>query len=105
VPWVARLSALIGSETVSRSDSVTPVAESGLFEPVETAVFRFEQSLDRQTLLDLVLSRSYCAKLPPAERTPILDAAGGLYDEVAGPDGLRLPYVTECFRAAKRGAP
>jgi SAM-dependent methyltransferase len=103
-PWVARLSALIGSETVSRADSVAPVAESGLFEPVETAVFRFEQPLDRETLLDLVLSRSYCAKLALAERAPILDAAGALYDEIAGPEGLRLPYVTECFRAEKRGA-
>ena len=52
-------------------------------------------------LLDLVLSRSYCAKLPPAEREPILEAVGELYDEVAGAGGVRLPYVTECFRAAK----
>ena len=103
-PWVARLSTLIGSETVSRADSVLPVAESGLYEPVETAVFHFEQILDRERLLDLVLSRSYCAKLPPADRTPILDAVGELYDEIAGPDGIRLPYVTECFRAEKRGA-
>jgi ubiquinone/menaquinone biosynthesis C-methylase UbiE len=100
-PWVARLSKLIGSETVSRAESVGPVAESGLYEPVETAVFHFEQTLDRETLLDLVLSRSYCAKLPPAERTPILDEVGVLYDEIAGPEGIRLPYVTECFRTAK----
>lgn len=100
-PWVARLSNLIGSESVGRDAGEGPVAESGLFGPVEKAGFRFEQPLDRETLLDLVLSRSYCAKLPPAERMPILDAVGGLYDEVAGPDGVRLPYVTECFRAAK----
>lgn len=98
--WVARLSKLIGSETVSRADSVGPVAQSGLYEPVETAVFHFEQTLDRETLLDLVLSRSYCAKLPQAERTPILDEVGVLYDEIAGPNGIRLPYVTECFRTA-----
>jgi hypothetical protein len=53
-------------------------------------------------LLDLVLSRSYCAKLEPAERKPILDAVARLYDETADPDGVRLPYVTECFRAALR---
>ena len=79
------------------------VDETGLFGPVETAVFRFEQLVDRETLLDLVLSRSYCAKLPPAEREPILEIVGRLYDEEAGPDGLRLPYVTECFRAERRG--
>jgi len=100
-PWVARLSTLIGNETVGENDAAAPIAESGLFEPVETAEFTTEQVLDRETLLDLVLSRSYCAKLPPAGREPILQAVGELYDEVAEPDGIRLPYVTECFRAAK----
>jgi ubiquinone/menaquinone biosynthesis C-methylase UbiE len=100
-PWVAQLSKLIGSETVSRDESVGPVVESGLYEPVESAVFHFEQTLDRERLLDLVLSRSYCAKLPVEERTPILDAVGELYGEIAGPEGIRLPYVTECFRAQR----
>jgi SAM-dependent methyltransferase len=100
-PWVARLSALIGNESVSREESSAPVEESGLFGPVETAQFSIEQVLDRERLLDLVLSRSYCAKLSPAEREPILEAVGELYDEVAGPDGIRLPYVTECFRTTK----
>jgi SAM-dependent methyltransferase len=100
--WVARLSGLIGNEAVGENDSIAPIDESGLFAPVETAVFRFEQLLDRETLLELVLSRSYCAKLPPAEREPILEAVGRLYDEEAGPDGLRLPYLTECFRSRRR---
>jgi SAM-dependent methyltransferase len=101
-PWVARLSAIIGEESV-RQEDVLPGAldESGLFGPVETAEFHLEQRLDRELLLDLVVSRSYCAKLPPAEREPILEAVGRLYDEAAAPDGIRLPYVTECFRAAK----
>ena len=101
-PWVARLSAIIGNEAVSDEVVDDPIAASGLFEPVETATFRFEQLVDRDRLLDLVLSRSYCAKLTPAEREPILDAVGTLYDEVAGPDGAVLPYVTECFRATKK---
>lgn len=102
-PWVARLSELIGNEAVAQEDSVSPIDESGLFGPVETAEFEHVQTLDRELLLELVLSRSYCAKLPPPEREPILDAVGALYDEVARPDGVRLPYVTECFRASKRG--
>jgi len=102
-PWVARLSAIIGSETVEEGDTARVIDASGLFGPVETAVFRFEQLLDRETLLDLVLSRSYCAKLPPAERKPILEAVGRLYDEEADPGGLRLPYLSECFRAKRRG--
>lgn len=101
-PWTARLSAVIGNETVG-ADDVAPIDMSGLFGPVETAEFTFEQPLGRETLLDLVLSRSYCAKLPQAERAPILEAVGRLYDETAGPDGVHLSYVTTCFRTAKKG--
>jgi SAM-dependent methyltransferase len=101
-PWVKRLSELIGSEGTSAMDVDEPIAASGLFGPVERAEFHIEQALDRETLLDLVLSRSYCAKLPPGEREPILVAVSRLYDEVSGPDGVRLPYVTECFRAERR---
>jgi SAM-dependent methyltransferase len=99
--WVARLSTLVGSESVDLRDAHAPIEASGLFETVEEAVFAFEQPVDRERLLDLVLSRSYVAKLPTKEREPVLEAVGRLYDEVAGPDGIRLPYVTECFRAAR----
>jgi SAM-dependent methyltransferase len=99
---VQRLSAIIGSESVEESDVVDVIAASGLYGPVETAAFEHAQTLDRELLLELVLSRSYCAKLPPPEREPILEAVGALYDEVAVPEGIRLPYVTECFRASKR---
>jgi SAM-dependent methyltransferase len=102
-PWTARLSELIGNETVQDWDVTVPIDGSGLFGPVETAEFAFEQVLDRATLLDLVLSRSYCAKLPPEDRQPVLEAIGRLYDETTGADGVRLPYVTDCFRATKRG--
>ena len=100
--WVRRLSELIGSEGTSAMDVDDPIDKSGLFGPVESAEYHIEQVLDRETLLDLVLSRSYCAKLPPAEREPTLAAVARLYDEVAGPDGVRLPYVTQCFRAERR---
>jgi SAM-dependent methyltransferase len=101
-PWMARLSAIIGNETVEESDVVPVIDESGLFSPVETARFSFEQRLDRDGVLDLVLSRSYCAKLPTADREPVLEAVGHLFDTTAGPNGVRLPYVTECFRAERR---
>ena len=100
-PWMARLSAILGNETVDEDD-LAPVRASGLFGPVEHARFAFEQTLDRDGLLDLVLSRSYCAKLPDADREPILDAVAALYDDTAGPHGVRLAYVTECFRAMAR---
>jgi SAM-dependent methyltransferase len=101
-PWMARLSAIIGNETVSATDVVPALDGSGLFDPVERAQFTHVQTLDRDGLLDLVLSRSYCAKLPAAEREPVLAAVGALYDETAAPDGVSLAYVTECFRAERR---
>ena len=104
-PWMARLSEIIGNETVQEWDVLPVIAEGGLFGPVETAEFSFEQTLDHAGLLDLVLSRSYLAKLAPAEREPVLEAVGRLCDETADADGLvRLRYVTECFRATKKGA-
>jgi SAM-dependent methyltransferase len=100
-PWVARLSTLIGSESVTLPDVGLPLEESGLFGPVERASFGFSQPLDRHTLLDLVVSRSYCAKLPEAERKPILDSVAELFDQHATEGEIELPYVTECYRAAK----
>ena len=100
-PWMAGLSAIIGNETIEETDVVPVLDASGLFGAVETAAFSFEQILDREGLLDLVLSRSYLAKLPQAEREPVLQAVGALYDETAEDGGVRLAYVTECFRATK----
>ena len=101
-PWMARLSEIIGNESIKESDVVPILDASGLFGPVETAQFSFQQALGRDGLLDLVLSRSYLAKLPPPDRQPVLDAVSSLYDETAAPDGVRLAYVTECFRAERR---
>ncbi len=100
-PWMARLSAIIGNETIEETDVVPVLDASGLFGPVETKSFAFEQVLDRDGLLDLVLSRSYLAKLPDPEREPVLAAVGALYDETAQDGGVSLAYVTECFRATK----
>ena len=32
----------------------------------------------------------------------MLAAVDAIYAGAAGPDGLELPYVTECFRARRR---
>jgi SAM-dependent methyltransferase len=100
--WMARLSAIIGNETVQEWDVLPVIQEGGLFGAVERASFAFDQVLDRDGLLDLVLSRSYLAKLSPPDRQPVLDAVGALYDETASSDGVRLAYVTECFRTARK---
>jgi SAM-dependent methyltransferase len=103
VPWVAELSALIGSESVAIGDVDEPIVASGLYGPVERATFTYRQELDRDRLLDLVRSRSYCAVLTPDERAPVLAAVERVFEEHAADGRIELPYLTECFRASVRG--
>ncbi len=100
-PWVAKLSQVIGNETVEDADVQEPIVASGAFGPVEHASFSFVQCLDRDGLLDLVLSRSSCATRTAAERAPVLELAGLVFDEHADGGVLELPYLTECFAAAR----
>ncbi len=79
----------------------TSLEESELFGTVEHESFQHVQRVDRETLVDLVLSRSYCAVLSPQERAPVLDRVERLFDEHAVEGVLELPYVTECFRAPR----
>ena len=102
VDWVARLSELIDSGGDKERDDADEIAESALYEQAEEAEWRWEQPLDRARLRDLVLSRSYCATLPPERQQAVLDSVDRLYDELAGPDGLALPYVTYGVRATRR---
>jgi SAM-dependent methyltransferase len=101
-PWVAQLSEeAIGRDTIERSEVAAPVGESGLFGEVERASFPNVQHLDRERLVELVLSRSYCAVMSPAERAPLLERVEQLFEEHAVDGLVELPYVTECFRAVR----
>jgi SAM-dependent methyltransferase len=76
---------------------------SALFSPVERRTFRFEQSLDVDTLVDTVGSRSYIAALPEADRDSVLARARALTADK--PESISLAYVTEvfmCFRQTGR---
>jgi SAM-dependent methyltransferase len=104
-PWVAKLSEVIGSESIGDDDSDALVRRSGLFGPLAQATFAFAQRLDRKTLRDLVLSRSYCAVRTPEEQEPILAAVDRIFDEHAAGDTIELPYVTACFRTERCESP
>ena len=99
-PWVERLSDVIGSEDASGVDRFAGVLEGDLFGPVERTTFEHAQKLTRETLRDLVLSRSCCAVRAAEERVPVLEAVDALFDEHSVGDEIRLPYVTVCFRAS-----
>jgi SAM-dependent methyltransferase len=101
-PLVAELSDAMVGRTGIDTGSVDPIDDSGLFGPVEHATFGHVQEVDRETLLALVLSRSYCAVLSEEERAPVLQNVDDLFTEHARDGALRLPYLTECFRATRR---
>ncbi len=98
VPWVRRLSDLIGTEHDDRDLPLDSLGASGLFGELASTEHRCWQQLDRESLQGLVRSRSYVASLDEAERSRLLDRVGALYDDYARTDGLRLPYRTHCYR-------
>ncbi|HET7388404.1 MAG TPA: class I SAM-dependent methyltransferase [Nocardioidaceae bacterium] len=108
IPWVRRLGEMIGPDnsTEREVDPSRVLVGSGLFGYVETAAFRFWQPLDRAKLRDLIASRSNIATMAETERAQVLEKADALYAEYGrGADGMLLPYVTRCFRAAVRPQP
>ncbi len=103
IPWVRRLVNVVGEHSATSASASDALEGHELFEPVERTTFAFWQDVNRDTLVDIVASRSYIATLPEAEREATLDAVRALYDEYGrGHDGMQLPYVTECFRAKVR---
>jgi hypothetical protein len=76
-------------------------AGSELFGAIEQATFTHWQQIDRKSIQDLVLSRSNVAVLDEEARAAKLAEVLAFYDEFGrGMDGMQLPYVTRCFRAA-----
>ncbi len=99
IPWVRRLGALLGTQDQLR-EPAEPLVQSALFGFVEDASFRFRQEIDRESIQDLVLSRSNVAVLDEDGRAAKLAEVLAFYDDYGrGMDGMLLPYVTRCFRA------
>jgi len=97
MPWVARLSGLLGAEAWERGPEES-LAASGLFGAVEEARFEHAQELDAEGLRALVSSRSNVAIMAEAERGDLLAAVDALFAEEADGGRVTLPYVTQCFR-------
>ncbi|KRF37297.1 class I SAM-dependent methyltransferase [Nocardioides sp. Soil805] len=99
IPWVRRLVAAMGERSMT-SASHEAVVTSNLFGFVEEKTFAHWQDVNRETLLDIVASRSYISSLDEAAREARLDKVRALYDDYGrGHDGMQLAYRTECFRA------
>ena len=100
IPWVRRLGTIIGTQDQLDQPALA-LADSGLFGEVEQASFPHWQQIDRKSIQDLVLSRSNVAVLDADGRAAKLSEVLAFYDEYGrGMDGMQLPYITRCFRAA-----
>jgi ubiquinone/menaquinone biosynthesis C-methylase UbiE len=99
IPWVRRLGALLGTQDHLRQPA-EPIVQSALFGFVEDATFRFWHTIHRDSIQDLVLSRSNVAVLDEEGRAAKLAEVLAFYDDYGrGMDGMQLPYVASCFRA------
>jgi ubiquinone/menaquinone biosynthesis C-methylase UbiE len=99
IPWVKRLGRIIGTQDQLR-DPAEALTASGLFGEVETETFKFWQVVDRNSIQDLVRSRSNIATLSPAEQEAKMAEVLTFYDDFGrGMDGMQVPYATSCFRA------
>lgn len=99
IPWVRRLWTLLGGEQ-NRDDLEMPLVMSERFGFVEEETFKHWQDVNRESIVDLVSSRSYIAVLDEEERAAKLADVLALYDDYGrGMDGMQLPYVVKCYRA------
>jgi len=99
IPWVKRLGAIIGTQDQLRHPA-EKLTGSQLFGDVDEASFKFWQVIDRNSIRDLVRSRSNVAVLGEAEQEAKMAEVLSFYDDFGrGMDGMQLPYAASCFRA------
>lgn len=99
IPWARKLGRIIGSPG-QVPDPAEALVQSARFGFVEDATFRFWQLVDRDSVRDLLLSRSHVAVLDEEDRAARLAEVLDFYDDYGrGMDGMQLPYWARCFRA------
>ncbi|NLU61309.1 class I SAM-dependent methyltransferase [Rhodococcus sp. HNM0563] len=103
VDWVAEMGEIMrtSEEIDMRTDN--PIVGPP-FAELERADFEWTFRLTRSGLLDLVASRSYIITMDPVSRAKVLARVEALVDshpDLAGRDGIDLPYITRCSRTRK----
>lgn len=103
-PWVKRLSDVIGVSNAERFVH-GPISVEEPFGPLEDAQFEWAHTIDVESLVQLVESRSLIITATNEERTATLAAVRELAASdpaLAGKRTFELPYRTHCFRTALR---
>jgi SAM-dependent methyltransferase len=100
IPWVRKLGALIGDQDAN-VQAPESLVRSTRFGFVDDASYRHWQTVGKEALCDMALSRSSVATLDPKTRERTLAGVRALYDDYGrGPDGMQLPWIARCFRAS-----
>lgn len=102
MPWMAELSQALGEESCDWWTEAPPFETGTHFGPIERETFALLQTLDKDRLRDLVLSRSYVAVMADENLKLLLAEVDDLFDRHATDGKIELPYVTHCFRARTR---
>jgi len=105
VSWVKRMNELIRWHEFRYGnydlvDWAEVVAASGLYTPLQSRTFRYEQTLDREGLEARVRSVSYIAAMEPTERDEVVALGMSAVDGM--PEPFVLPYNTLVFWCSKR---
>ena len=100
IPWVRRLGRILESQDQQTDENAKPLVLSGLFGFVEEATFPHWQEINRETIIDLAMSRSNIATLDPDARAAKLDEVRAFYADFGrGMDGMQIPYDARCFKS------
>jgi SAM-dependent methyltransferase len=101
-PWVAELRQILGGSRLGRAGHWPELDElREHFIAVDQGEFRHEETVDRDRLLDLALSRSSVALLAPDEREAILSRISHLWEndpELHDRASATLGYMTRVRR-------
>lgn len=100
VPWVAELDRVLHRHTRQEIDTAPSIGTP--FREVERLEVRWEHTLTREELLDLVASRSYVITMADKDRDELMHQVGELLDshlDLRGRKKLTMPYLTRCTRA------
>ena len=101
VPWVIRLSEVMGSSDAELL-LMEEVEIGPPFGPTETFETDWSRPMDLDLLLDMIRSRSYFITAGPERRAELLDGTRALVEtdpDLGGSTTFDLPYRTHCFRA------